>query len=95
MSTASIEFPDIEETKICAIGTPRVDDEAGTVSIPFMVWPDLPEWDPETDEAAAPEPIPDLQYPTDMPTPDAPAEYAQVILPDNSREIRIRYEQMR
>ena len=91
LSTAGIYFPDVDETMTCAIGSPRVDDEAGTVSMPFIVWPDLPAWNPATDEAPAPEPIPDLQYPSDLPTPEAPAEYAQVILPDNSREIRIRY----
>lgn len=91
LSTASIHFPDIEETKTCAIGTPRVDDEAGTVSIPFIVWPDLPEWDPETMEATAPEPIPDMQYPSELDTPPAPVEYAQVVYPDTTREIRIKF----
>lgn len=90
-STASIYFPDIDVTEICAIGTPRVDDEAGTVSLPFIVWPDLPEWDPETDEAPAPEPIPDMQYPSELDTPAAPAEYAQVIYPGGARELRIRF----
>lgn len=91
LSTASIYFPDIDSTEVCAIGTPRVDDEAGTVSIPFIVWPDLPEWDPETDEAAAPEPIPDMQYPSEIETPAVPAAYAQVIYPGGARELRIRF----
>lgn len=56
-----------------------------------MVWPELEAWVPETMEAPAPEPIPDLQYPSDLPTPAQPAEYAQVVYPDTSRELRIRF----
>jgi len=91
LSMASFEFPDIEKTELCAIGTPRVDDEAGTVSMPFIVWPDLPPWDPATDEAPAPEPIPDMQYPSELPTPDAPSEAAVVRYPDNSYETRVKF----
>lgn len=89
LSTASIYFPDIDETKICAIGTPRIDDEAGTVSFPFIVWPDLPPWNPVIDEAYAPEPIPDLQYPSELDTPTAPADAVQVVYPGGAREVRV------
>lgn len=91
LSTASIHFPDIDETKVCAIGTPRVDDEAGTVSIPFIVWPDLPAWNPATMEATAPEPIPDMQYPSELDTPDAPAEAAVVQYIGGGYETRLKF----
>lgn len=91
LSMASLEFPDIETTELCAIGTPRVDDEAGTVSMPFIVWPYLPPWNPETDEAPAPEAIPDMQYPSELDTPAAPSEAAVVQYPDSSFETRVKF----
>jgi hypothetical protein len=96
LTVANLPFPDIGEDgatvwKKCAIGSPRINDEEGLVDLPFVVWPDLPPWDPETMEAPAPEEIPDLQYPSDLDTPDEPAEYAQVEYPDTTREIRIRF----
>lgn len=86
-----IEFPDLDVTETCAIGTPRVNDEDGTVEIPFVVWPTLEPWNPATMEAAAPDPIPNLQFESDLPTPAAPAEYALVVYPSGARETRIRY----
>lgn len=73
------------------IAPPRIDDGAGAVSIPFVAWPDLPTWNPATMEAPAPEPIPDLQFTSELDTPAAPAEACQIIYPDASREIRVRF----
>jgi hypothetical protein len=87
----AIEFPDLDITETCAIGTPRVNDEDGTVEIPFVVWPELEPWNPATMEAAAPDVIPDLQFESNLPTPAAPAEYALVVYPSGARETRIRY----
>lgn len=86
-----LEFPDLDITETCAIGTPRVNDEDGTVEIPFVVWPKLDPWNPATMEAAAPEVIPDLQFESELPTPAAPAEYALVQYPSGARETRLRF----
>lgn len=86
-----LEFPDLDITETCAIGTPRVNDEDGTVEIPFVVWPKLDPWNPATMEAAAPEVIPDLQFESELPTPAAPAEYALVQYPSGTRETRLRF----
>lgn len=90
-SYASIFFPDLDEHKLCAIGTPRVDDASGTVSIPFIVWPDLPAWQVGPMESWPPEPIPDLQFPSELPTPNRPAEVAQIAYPGGAREVRIMF----
>lgn len=93
---ANLPFPNIGPDgatlwKKCAIGSPRINDGEGIVELPFVVWPDLPDWDPETMEAPAPEPIPDLQYPSELDKPAMPADAVQVIYPDNSREVRMRF----
>lgn len=94
---ATLPFPGVgnnneTEWKKCAIGTPRVDDENGTVEIPFLVWPqDLIDfaWDAATMEAPAPEAIPDLQYESELDTPAAPTNAISVELPDTSKEVRV------
>lgn len=69
----SFEMPDDLGTVLTKIGTPRVLDDQGQVEIPFVVWPTLTEWDPETDEAPAPAAIPDLAFGSPLTVPDAPA----------------------
>lgn len=87
-----LSIPDLADAPMLVkIAPPRIDDGTGTVSIPFVAWPDLPAWNPATMEALAPEPIPDLQFTSDLDTPVAPAEYAQVIYPGGARELRIRF----
>lgn len=86
-----LEFPDLDITETCAIGTPRVNDEDGTVEIPFVVWPKLEPWNPATMEAAAPEVIPDLQFESQLPAPVTPVEYALVQYPSGARETRLRF----
>ena len=94
---ASLPFPDIGVNgatvwKTCKLGTPRVDDNEGTVEIPFIVWPqeliDNP-WDYTTMEAPAPEQIPDLQYESELDSPNAPSEAIYVQYPGGAREIRV------
>lgn len=77
---AEFPLPDLGQTVTAAIGTPRADDLGGTVEIPFAVWPDLPAWVPATDEAAAPEQLPELNYEATLDTPAAPSGYAIVQL---------------
>lgn len=90
-TTANIELPDIDETALCAIANPRVNDDEGTVEIPFVVWPTLTPWNPATDEAPAPDPIPDLQYPSDLPKPNAPTAAMVVTLPSTAKALRVAY----
>lgn len=96
LTTASIPFPDIGTgygtlNRICAISTPRVNDVDGTVEIPFIVWPDLTEWNPAVDEAAAPEKIPDLLFESELDTPAAPTEALIVRYPNGNREVRVKF----
>lgn len=91
-SIAAIPLPELDITETCAIGSPRVNDEAGTVEIPFVVWPTLDAWDPDTMEADAPPVIPDLQYESDLDTPDAPSEAVLVQYPGGGAyEVRIKF----
>ncbi len=90
---ANITLSDIEETPVCKIAPPRVDDERGQVDIPFTVWPqeliDSP-WNPATMEAAAPEQLPNLQYESDLDTPSV-ASTAVVQYPGGAYETRVRF----
>lgn len=83
-----------EKMMFCRIASPRIDDEAGTVDIPYIVWPqalvDQP-WNPATMEAAAPIAAPDIQYESELPTPAAPVAAAVVQYPDASYETRVKF----
>lgn len=88
---AAIEFPDLGITETCAIGTPRVNDDEGTVEIPFVVWPDLTPWNPAVDEAPAPEPLPNLQYESELDQPAPPSEAAVVQYESGTYETRVKF----
>lgn len=83
-----------DKMMLCRIASPRIDDEAGMVEIPYIVWPqtliDQP-WDPGTMEAPAPLSAPDIQYESELPTPDAPSGATVVQYPDGSFETRVRF----
>lgn len=87
----TVEIPDLGDIEKVRFAPPRIDDQRGTTEIPFAVWPTLPEWNPETDEAAAPEPIPELAYQSDVPQPDAPTQALQITYPGGAKEFRIGY----
>lgn len=91
LSMANIELPDLDETALCAIGNPRVNDEEGTVEIPFVIWPALAPWNPVTMEAVAPEPIPEMAYESELSTPAAPSAASVVQYPDLSYETRVAF----
>lgn len=92
LTYADIEDDTAEEMMLCKIASPRVDDEAGEVEIPFVVWPKMAEWDPETDEAAAPEQVPPIENESPLEKPDPPSEYALVqYLGGGAYETRIRF----
>lgn len=80
---------------LCRIAPPRIDDEAGMVDIPYIVWPraliDEP-WSAATMEADAPMEAPEIQYESELDTPSAPSAAAVVQYPDNSYETRVRFE---
>jgi hypothetical protein len=86
---ADIEDSTAEEMMLTKIAPPRIDDEAGEVEIPFAVWPTLAAWNPETDEADAPEQLPDIQYETDMATPNAPSGAMAVQYAGGAYEMRV------
>lgn len=91
---AEIEDSLEEEMMLCRIAPPRIDDEAGMVDIPYIVWPqeliDQP-WNPATMEAAAPIEAPDIQYESELPTPAAPSAASVVQYPDLSYETRVAF----
>lgn len=84
-----ITLPDLGDVLPVRMEAPRIDDEQGTVEIPFTVWPSMTAWNPSLDEASAPEPIPDLGYETDLATPTRPDAAIQVTFPDGSTELRV------
>ncbi len=87
-----VELPDLGDVEKVRFAPPRVDDGRGTVEIPFAVWPLLPAWNPATDEAVAPEPIPEMQYESSLPTPAAPATALQITYPvGGGKELRVAY----
>ncbi|NOV15868.1 hypothetical protein E5S70_07175 [Ensifer adhaerens] len=87
-----VELPDLGVVEKVRFSPPRVDDGRGMVEIPFAVWPTLPAWNPATDEADAPEPIPEMQYESSLPTPDAPTSVLQITYPvGGAKECRIAY----
>ncbi|EHK56811.1 phage tail protein [Allomesorhizobium alhagi] len=91
LTVADIELPDLDVTETCAIGTPRVNDEEGTVEIPFVVWPTLTPWNPAVDEAAAPPEVPEMAYESELDTPVAPSEASVVQYADLSYETRVKF----
>ncbi len=87
----TIPFPDIDFSAVCAIGSARPNDDAGTVEIPFTVWPTLDAFNPAADEAAAPAAIPPLDFPSDVNEPYQPTGAVVVTYLDGSKEIRTSY----
>jgi hypothetical protein len=91
---ATITDSDAEEEMLTRMAPPRVDDAAGQVDIPYIVWPqeliDNP-WNPATMEAEPPLEAPELQYESELDTPIAPSEASIVQYPDLSYEVRLRF----
>lgn len=86
-----IEEPDTGDLELIRMGAPEIDDEAGLVTIPFSVWPTLTAWNPATDEAAAPDPVPELGYTSDIPQQEAPTGQLQITYPGGAKEFRVAY----
>src|SRR3546814_11592822 len=79
---ADVTEPDLGDVERVRMEVPRVDDENGSVEIPFVVWPTLTAWNPAVDEAAAPDVVPELGYEKDMITPNAPYVALQITYQD-------------
>lgn len=88
---AEIEEPDLGDIELLRLAAPRVDDDNGSVEIPFTIWPTLTPWNPATDEAPAPDLIPELGYETDMITPAAPTGVLQITYPGGAKELRVSF----
>lgn len=89
--TIAFEVPDLDLTLACEIQPARVDDESGTVEIPFVATPILAPWNPAVHEAMPPDVIPDMGYESDVPAPAVPSAATVVIYPDTSIATRIAY----
>lgn len=88
----NITDPVSGQVQLARLGTARPDEDAGQVSLPFVIWPALTTWNTAADEAAAPETIPPIEYESTLEKPAAPAEYAQVKYLDGGPwEIRTRF----
>jgi hypothetical protein len=86
---AQITDPDLGDVENVRIEAPRIDDDNGSVEIPFVVWPTLTPWNPATDEAPAPDPIPELGYETEIIQPNPPSSAIQITYPGGGKELRI------
>lgn len=86
---AQIEEPDLGDLMNVRMDPPKIDDDNGSVEIPFTVWPELAPWNPAINEAPAPDVIPELGYETDMITPDPPTEARQITYPGGAKEMRV------
>ncbi|MBN9035454.1 MAG: hypothetical protein J0H53_05245 [Rhizobiales bacterium] len=92
-SYANIEFPDLDESPLCKLAPPRIDDANGQVEIPYAVWPaELigQPWNPATMEVPAPEQVPEIVYESEVPTPMAGTPIL-VRYPSGAYEIRFPY----
>ena len=94
MRVVDLPFPDIapgggDLSQKCLIGTPRVDDEAAEVEIPFIVQPTIAAWVPATDEADSLPDVPQIEFESDLDKPTSPSGVALVQYADNSYELRM------
>lgn len=85
-----VPLPDIGDILV-KIDAPRVMDDEGKIEIPFIQVPTLLPFNATTDEAAAPEQIPDLSYATDIDPPSLVGGGESVTLQDNSKQFRVGY----
>lgn len=94
----TIEVPDVGEdfapaSLKCRKGPVRTDQADCTCEIPVTIIPaelQVP-WDPMTMEATPPPVLPTFEYESELPIPAAPAAACQIVYPDNSREIRLKF----
>lgn len=80
-----------DDMVLSEIGAPKVDDENGTVEIAYTEIPVLTPWNPTTDEAKAPDTIPEIAIDAALTTPDAPIKVVVVTLIDGTVEARVAY----
>ncbi|WP_299941302.1 hypothetical protein [uncultured Nitratireductor sp.] len=93
VSAVSFPMPDMDETVIAQIESPREDQDTGRVNAPFKIIPDEllnAPWTPATMEAPAPKPAPPMQYESDLDTPDVLAT-SVVQYPGGAYETRVKF----
>lgn len=91
LRTIEVYDSDLEETLRLEVQPASVDDQDGTVEIPFHVQPDLPAWVPATMEALPPDPVPELEYETAVAAPANATAAIVVTYPDTSLHTRFGY----
>jgi len=65
-----------DEVLKCVLGDLRPDDKNGTVEIPYVVQPDMPNWDPAADEALPLPELPEIQFESELGKPLPPYDAA-------------------
>ncbi|MVA47321.1 hypothetical protein GOZ83_19900 [Agrobacterium vitis] len=88
---AAIQTEYDDAPRLMQLGAPEMNDDDGTVSISGKYWPELSVWNPATDEAAAPEDTPALNYVADIDPPAPPTYAVQTTAPDGTRQLRLLY----
>lgn len=91
LRTIEVEPPDLGEVLKLEIQPASIDDQDGTVEIPFHVQPVLAAWDPDTMEALPPDEVPDLEYETSIAAPANATAATVVTYPDTSVHTRFGY----
>lgn len=86
---ARIPFPDLEETFLATIDSPRLEDNGVQVTIPFVERLPLAEWDASRDEPDPPEVLPEI---ADGDAPDAPDLGQAILVPrTGGTQLRVRF----
>lgn len=95
---ANITLPEMGEngtdwTFRAELGQKLVNDEEGTVQVPFIVIPDelATPFNPATDEVDPPPILEDLEFDAELDDPSPPTDALAITYPDNQRETRIRF----
>lgn len=86
---ASVPFIGLDRAFRATMVQPQLRPDGVTVTIPFVAFPELPDYDPEEDQADEPDQLPDSSYSGNVPKPAAPSEATQVVYPDTARELRV------
>lgn len=89
LSTATLAIPQFDESVKVEIQTVRASIDDGYVEIHGVAQPVLTAWSTSTDEASAPEEIPDFQSDAALTKPAAPTTAIAVTYPGGQHEIRV------
>ena len=90
--TISYEDFDTNETVVIEIGEPRINDEQGQVTIPFVKQPTDRPYDASIDESPAPAVISEIPADSSLAQPDPVDEAFSVTYPNGDVEFRVFYD---